>query len=103
MDDATGDEPSFDEFLAQLREIPWFADIGRPIPADFQAGRIGRWEEWPGPEEPSVAILFERHQGLYDSIIEEGGASRDRLLASWNRIHALVFEVAAPRVPYDPD
>ena len=103
MADTTGNVPSPDEFLVRLREVPWFADIGRPMPAVSRVERIERWEEWPGPEEESVAILHEKHQALYDSIIEAAGPSRDRLLAMWDRIHFLVFEVAAPRVPYDPD
>jgi hypothetical protein len=103
MSDPAGSSSTIDGFLAQLRGIPWFANLGRPSPEDSAVGRIDRWEDWPGPEEPSVAALHERQQEMYDSIMREPEIPRDDLRALWDRIHAVVFESATPRVPYDPD
>jgi hypothetical protein len=94
--------PAVDDFLAQLDTVPWFSNIGRPTPADAEVGRIHEWEEWPGPEEPTITELSLRHQALFDDIMADAGAQRAALTEVWDRVHDRVFRAAAPKVPYDP-
>jgi hypothetical protein len=91
-----------DDLLSQLDAIPWFSKIGEPAPDDSGVERIYRWEEWPGPEEPSVLQLSIRQQALYDSIMGEAGGRRGDLSALWDRIHTAVFRATASAVPGDP-
>jgi hypothetical protein len=89
------------EFLEQLASVPWFSKLGRPAPAGDEVRRITRWEDWPGPEDPSVLELHLEQQALYDLIMSDAGVDLERLRALWERIHAVVFRVAAHEVPYD--
>lgn len=91
-----------EDFLAEVESLPWFRNIGSPTPPDSGVKRIYRWEDWPGPEEPSVFELAHRHQALYDDVMRAAEGQREQLSGLWNRIHAIVFRVAAPAVPYDP-
>ena len=102
MDGAAAEPRSVADFLVAVASAPWFRNIGQPTPAAAGVDRVSRWEDWPGPREPSVAELGERQQALYDDLMRAAGGRRDELSALWGRIQALVFEVAAPAVPYDP-
>jgi hypothetical protein len=93
--------PTVGDFLVQLEAVPWFSNIGRPTPHDADVKRIFAWAEWPGPEEPAVAELSLQHQALYDAIMAEAGQQRGALSELWDRIHPVVFQAAASRVPYD--
>jgi hypothetical protein len=97
------EEPrSVADLLVQIESLPWFRNIGKPTPGGPGAQRIYTWEDWPGPEEPSVFELAHRQQALYDEIMRAVGHHREQLLALWERIHAAVFRLAAAEVPYDP-
>src|SRR5580704_9973986 len=89
------------DFLSQLEAIPWFGNIGKPVEAGLNVERIYSWEEWPGSEDPSILALATGQQDLYDAIMEEAGGENAHLLSLWEKIHAVVFRVAAPTVPYD--
>jgi hypothetical protein len=89
------------EFLAQLEAVPWFSNIGRPTPQDVGVKRMFAWEEWPGPEEPTIGELSFRHQALYDRIMAEAGEQRPALAQLWDRIHVAVFRRATSAVPFD--
>jgi hypothetical protein len=90
-----------DAFLERLESVPWFSNLGQPTQGGEDVQRISCWEDWPGPEDPSVLEIHLEHQALYDLIMGEGEADTERLRALWDGIHILVFRVAAPRVPYD--
>jgi hypothetical protein len=90
-------------FLAQLESVPWFRNLGDPTPGNSGVKRIYKWEDWPGPGDPSVHELCERQQALYDDILREAAACQEQLLVLWDRIHSIVFRLAAPAVPYDPN
>ncbi len=92
---------SVDDLLQQLASVPWFRHIGESPIADASVKRMHKWEDWPGPEEPSVSELSERQQRLYDQILDGAGKNQEQLKALWDRIHSLVFEAATPVVPYD--
>lgn len=92
-----------DEFLVQLREIPWFARVGRTDPSDSRVVRLSRWEDWPGPQEPSIAVLNERQQALHDAILGEAGDRAGDLRDLWDRVQAIVLDAASRLVPFDPD
>ena len=98
----TAELGSVEDFLAKVESLPWFRNLGQPNPSDSRVKRIYRWEDWPGPEEPSVSELAFRQQALYDDLMRAAGEDREQLSAFWDRIHTVVFRVAAPAVPYDP-
>lgn len=89
-------------FLEDLKAVPWFRNIGRSTAVDSRLRRIHRWEDWPGPEDPSVSELSTREQALHDEILGIAGEDRSELVRLWGRIHAVVFRSAASVVPYDP-
>jgi hypothetical protein len=93
---------SVSDLLAALEVVPWFANLGRPTPDDAGVQRMAAWEDWPGPEEPTVAEMSLRHQELYDRIMAEAGDHQPELADLWGRIHAAVFRRAAHAVPFDP-
>ena len=99
---STEEPRSVEDLLAQIESAPWFRNIGKPTPDDSQVERIYRWEDWPGPEEPSIVELAYREQALYDDIMRDAGGHRERLSALWDSIHKVVFRVATVAVPYDP-
>jgi hypothetical protein len=101
MDKPDEESPEVAGFLAQLESIPWFSKIGQPIPASCGVKRISWWADWPGPEDDSTDALCYRHQAIYDDIMADAGHERERLVALWDQIHALVHQLAAPMVPYD--
>lgn len=92
-----------EHFVAELDSIPWFSNIGKPMPPDAGIERIYRWEEWLGPEMPGNTRLHDQQQALYDSLMEEAGDEKEALVALWSRVHAAVLRAAAPKVPYDPN
>lgn len=90
-------------FLAQLELVPWFCNLGHPIPADAGVERIFAWDEWPGPEEPAIGELHFLQQEIYDQIMAEAGEQRPAFTELWDRIHAAVFRRATSVVPFDPN
>jgi hypothetical protein len=53
---------SFDDFLTRLEVVPWFTNLGCPTSDDARVERMAAWEDWPGPDESTVAEMFLRHQ-----------------------------------------
>lgn len=119
----TADEsPDVVEFLKLLELMPWFRNIGGSISPDKAVERISKWEGWPGPEEPSVAVFHDRLQSLYDEITQAVGEDMQRpfngvvrrydeftqdvrqgLPGLWDRIHTVVLRIASRAVPFDPE
>lgn len=91
-----------EEFLEELKAIPWFRNIGRSTAADAGLKRIHRWKDWPGPNDPAVSELSFRQQDLHDAILAKGADNRAEMVVLWDRVHAVVLELAAAVVPYDP-
>ena len=96
------DAHSIEQFLIQLESVPWFRSLGEPTSSDSDIERLQRWEDWPGPEEPSVLELSTEHQALFDDLMATAGKHQEDLSSLWQRIHAIVFRVARSAVPYDP-
>jgi hypothetical protein len=88
-------------FLEQLEKVPWFANVGKPIPLTRGVKQIHSWEEWPGPEDTDEIHLDQ--QALYDEIMENAKENQPSLELLWNRIHDTVERVARKTVPYDPN
>src|SRR6516165_7330374 len=92
-----------DEFLQQLETVPWFTNLGKPIPRHEGAKQIRSWEEWPGPEDDAISEMSYHQQGLYDEIMENAREDRRLLESLWNKIDEKVVAVARNAVPYDPN
>ena len=89
------------DFLAALEEVPWFANVGKSTAHDSDVQRFYRWEDWPGPETPTSDEMNSRQQALYDLIMNDAGDQTELLTELSGRIHAIVFRLACPVVPYD--
>lgn len=94
-------DPSVPEFIAQLEQVPWFRNLGHPLPADADVERIFAWDDWPGPEEPAILELHTQQQDFHDEIMAEAGENRPALSELWDRIHAAVFRRAPSAIPFD--
>jgi hypothetical protein len=103
MDTASDQDPALAKFLTELKSIPWFRHIGKPLPADAAVKQLRQWEDWPGPEEPAIFQLSQRQQALYDDIMTTSEERRAELSRLWDRVHQIVFRLASPVVPYDPE
>lgn len=95
----SGNDFGFSDFLKSLEEIPWFEHLGEELPEDSGCRRVYSWDEWRGPEEPSVRRIADAQQSLYDELMP--GAEADRKKVLWDRIHEVVFRAAKLRVSYD--
>lgn len=95
-------EDEVNNFIAQLEEVPWFSNLGRPVSSEEEVVRIATWDDWPGPEEPAILELSSRQQELFDEIMEGAGEQAPQLKMAWDEVHAVVFRTASVRVPYDP-
>jgi hypothetical protein len=91
------------DFLESLPRIPWFANVGKPLPPGALAKSLSCWDDWPGPEDPYVFELDARQQVLHDDILKRFEARRDDLTTLWNRVQEAVRRHASPAVPYDPE
>lgn len=101
MNRTPDDDPKVARFLAELEAINWFSNIGRPLPEGADIKTISGWNEWLGPEEPSIAELNSRQQALYVELMKD--ESSWQLAELWDRIHGIVFRSAKPKVPYDDE
>jgi hypothetical protein len=90
-------------FLKELGAVPWFKNIGKPLPSDSGASQLRQWEDWPGPEEPAILELSERQQTLHDEILARAEGRRAELLNLWDRVDDIVMRIASKSVPYDPN
>jgi len=98
------ESPDVATFLAQLEKIAWFGQIGQRLPASDKSHQIFRWEDWPGPEDPSVSSMAYREQALYDELMEVV-SPKDKEKASdyWNAVQNTVLRAAGAAVPYNAD
>jgi hypothetical protein len=103
VDSELDQDPALTKFLIELGSIPWFSNIGKSLPADTAAKQLRRWEDWPGPEEPTISELHERQQVLYEDMMAESEGRRKELLELWDRVHKTALTFASLAVPYDPD
>jgi hypothetical protein len=97
------DNPALAKFLADLENMPWFANVGKPLPAGKTAKQLRGWEEWPGPEEPAIFELSERQQALHDALLAGAEKRRKDLSRLWEQVREIVFRRACLTVPYDPE
>ncbi len=89
------------KFLNTLEDIPWFANIGKPLPEGSTSKRIHSWDEWPGPEEPSVAEVGDATSDIFEELTQ--GEDSDQLSKLHRRIRNSVVRIAKHRVPFDED
>ncbi len=94
-------EPAVAQFIREVNAVPWFKNVGQPLPPDTNARQLHRWEDWPGPEEPSIFEISERQQALHDELLASAPGRRSELERVWKRIGDIVTSLAASAVPYD--
>jgi len=87
------------EFERSLGSIRWFCRIG--LMDDDSAAHLGSWDDWPGPEAPSVQSLFDPLSELIDRTI--GLSDLPVLQAIFERVRSNVVDAASVLVPYDPN
>lgn len=92
-----------DRFLLELEQIPWFANLGKPLAQSSGVRRIAGWDDWPGPEDEGVTEIHLRHQSLYDGLLESAKEKRGLAEHLWRNIHEVVIRLASRKVPYDPN
>ncbi|HLN27892.1 MAG TPA: hypothetical protein VK395_09115 [Gemmataceae bacterium] len=98
------ESPDVATFLAQLENIAWFGQIGQRLPASDKSQQIFRWEDWPGPEDPSVSSMADREQALYDELMEIASQqNKEKGLEFWNEVQDTVLRAVGTAVPYDPN
>jgi hypothetical protein len=86
-------------FERQLRDVPWFANLGAPHSRDREVVRIRGFDEWQGPER-GYGDWF----GRYPAVVREQTEAdhpdrRAELSAVWERIEHRVIQDAGRRVP----
>ena len=115
-----------------LAQVPWLTRLGQPIDvaplgairlaADPWTGdhdpwsspliegelesaeRLGSIDAWKGPEDAASEVIAEDVRTSYRALIDDAGwLSRRRRKAAYERVHARVVELAAPRVAYVPE
>jgi hypothetical protein len=89
---------NIENFLIEIDQIPWFANIGKPSHLDGQALRITSWEAWPGPETPGSDLIAEAANSRRAQLLATG--EPPMIEAVWQRIYERVFERAAVGAPY---
>jgi hypothetical protein len=92
-----------EQFLFQLERVPWFERLGRPVDSGAGVDSIADWEDWQGPGAPGTLGIALRQQALHDELFASAGERGAEAKQLWDRIHAIVFRDATPRVPYKPD
>jgi hypothetical protein len=90
-------DDNLEAFMRRLESIAWFSNVGNDTDQPY-ARRIENWDDWEGPESPSVSELAIRLQELRDALMSNEDASLREL---WDRTSALVFNRARDAVPYD--
>lgn len=92
-----------EQYIAELQQVSWFENLGKPIEAGEAISQIHDWEEWPGPDDRATLDMALRQQALYDGLFAVAGGRRQEAEQLWGRIHGIVFRDAVPKVPYDPE
>ena len=103
MENSVSHNAAVTHFLRQLEVVPWFSQLGRPVPPDAEVETISTWKEWPGPEEWNVAELAQRQQELYDGLFGDAADQESPQKSLWDAVHVIVFRRATEFVPYDPN
>ncbi|QDV15618.1 hypothetical protein Pan153_02340 [Gimesia panareensis] len=83
--------PAVTQFISEIEQVPWFDNLGRPPQQDGPAAQIHAWEEWSGPEEPSVIGMHERQQAFYDELTN--GETSTEMRELWEQIQSIVFPI----------
>jgi hypothetical protein len=94
-------DPVVARFIEEVTAVPWFKNVGQPLPLDMNARQLQGWEDWPGPDEPAIFELSERQQALHSELLASAPERRGELEKAWERISDLVFGLAASAIPYD--
>jgi hypothetical protein len=94
--------PDLPAFLALLRNVPWFLNLGKSHSRDRNVARIHSWDQWLGPER-GFGDWFGRYPAVVRERMEADHTNqRTDLEAVWLQIESLVMECAIPNVPeYD--
>jgi hypothetical protein len=100
---ASNENDHIANFLRQLGEIPWFAQVGKPIQSRSAIQQMSRWDQWPGPEDPRTSELAYHQQALHDEMMDASAPEDQALSELWDTIHATVVTSAAKQVPYHSD
>ncbi len=95
--------PNLERFMALLESVPWFTNLGESSLRDSEVDRIHSWDELPGPER-GYGSLFGRWLAFVRETIEaDEKLRRDELTEVWDRVYALVLELAPRNIPeFDP-
>jgi hypothetical protein len=80
------------EYLADLKRIPWFKSVGKPI--DEPLHRISDWDEWPGPSSKPTEALHLR-QGAFHDELRANTASPEQFDHVWESIQSYVLALAS--------
>jgi len=94
-------DPAVARFIQDVEAVPWFKNVGHPLPPNSNARQFHRWEDWPGPEDPAIFELSERQQALHDELLASAPEKREGLENLWERVSEIVIRLAASVVPYD--
>jgi hypothetical protein len=89
-------------FIDELKTVPWFANLGKPLP-DQGIQRIGGWTEWKGPESEPNEIFYSSLQLLRTGCEGRHRYQKDKLKKVFDEVYGQVVKAAAGPVPYDPD
>ena len=90
----------YETFLAELKTIPWFANLGKPLP-DQGIQRINEWKEWGGPETEPNEVFFQGLQLLRNNCEGRHRFQKKDLKKVWDDVYGQVVKAAAEPVPYD--
>ena len=86
------------EFKQALPNIRWFSHIGEDTKYPYS---ICGWEDWPGPEDPTVMPLGSWQQELYNGLLASAGDKDTEFKELWDEVLQEVLQTAAESVPYD--
>ena len=84
------------EFKLALSNIDWFSHIGDETEYPYS---ICDWEDWPGPEDPTVMPLGSWQQELYDGLLASAGDKATELKELWDEVLHRVLQTASETVP----
>ncbi len=91
-------------FIALLRDIPWFMNLGKPHPRDHQVVRIWDWKEWPGPEGAHGQWFGQLHPLVQARLLAAHPGREQEFNGTFNMIRETVEALAIPNVPaYEAD
>jgi len=80
--------------LEDASNIDWFSRVGLFLP-DFSGERIASWEQWPGPDSPTVEQLAVDLQSIKDDLERQD----PDLMKDWDHCLAKVVAKISASVP----